>query len=274
MKLHQSAIFLVLFSLGCFSSSQKKDPEDGLPGPEQADEPAVDVTHEDVPASRPAIEQLYVIARQDQGFKIYSDNLATQQTVVAGGKAHFATLDSTGTEELSFETNFVEKSEVESENYRKESRPYGHFQVDAKLGDDWALATPGHVEIASVKQMKFESIQPDTSVGILKMLEAKLSAEDLSLHEAEKVQKFEDSYVIQFAEKSMWFIKEQLVFEVLWDYGPGEIYPKVSFTHGGASYYAGEYLIKRRIENIVVAVMGEHSAVVPIDCGQCSASIR
>ena len=190
MKLHQSAIFLVLFSLGCFSSSQKQDPEDGLPGPEQADEPAVGVTHEDVPASKPSIEQLYVIAKQDQGFKIYSDNLATQQTVVAGTKAHFATLESNGTEELSFETNFVEKSEVESENYLKESRPYGHFQVDAKLGGDWALATPGHVDITSVKQMKFESIQPDTSVGLLKTLEAKLSADDLSLHEADKVQKF------------------------------------------------------------------------------------
>ena len=90
------------------------------------------------------------------------------------------------------------------------------------------------------------------------------------MRKAEKVLKFEESYIIQFDFKSMWFVNEQLVFEVLADYGPGEIYPKVTFKQGGVTYYAGEYLIKRRIDNVAVAIQGKQTTLVPIECGQCS----
>ena len=271
--LRHTVILMALSSVGCFSTHSPPIVEPSAePAPNEASathEEGKEKIEEMATAPTTLIETFYLIKKQDKGFKIYAEGLAEKQTVIAGNQTHLATLQSTGTEALKFETNFIEKSEIESENIITKTMPYGQYQLEGSLGDHWSLATPGAMDISEVVPTPHAIIQPDTSTGLLKALQAKFTANEPSIKTADKVFQFEDSTVIQHADKAMWFVNERLVLEVPSDYTSAEIQPLIRFKSGDSTYYAGEFQVNDRQGLMVFAATGEQWTRFPIVCGHC-----
>jgi len=202
----------------------------------------------------------------DTTYKVYGTELAPKHTLItAAGFAH-ATLRSTGAEEVTFETNFVEPSEDPAENQYIQTVPFGLYEVDTALGSGRGVSTPGHVHIDRATGLNFSPIAFDAAHADYAMFMKVMHDPDI-----ESVLQWDALRHVKTGYCHHLFHNKTKILSNCPDYATGDIRLDLYFESGGTRYVAGDAPAKgRRNENYVLAGTGDTWKTIEPTCVQCS----
>lgn len=199
-------------------------------------------------------------------YKVYGTALEPKHTLITTtGFAH-AKLISTGAEEVTFRTNFVEPSEDPAENRYTETVPFGLYEVNRKVTGGRGLSTPGHVAIESSTGVDFKPIDFDKTHPDYAAITQDLKSSDFqSVHEWKSLRHVKTAYC------HFLFHQQKRILTNCPDYATGDIRLDLIFKSGGKTYVSGESPAKgsRNYWYVIKQTNEEWTSLEPT-CHQCS----